>query len=510
VERVASNVATRKPSSPPQLDGYEPLELIGSGGYADVFLYQQRSPNQQVAIKVMTAQGASRDLPPDLFRTEADMMARVSSHPFIAQVFHAGVSDDGRPYLVMEYYPGENYQQRARSEQMTVGEVLRTGVQLASAVETAHRASILHRDIKPANILTSAYGDPGLTDFGIASGHGTDEGASGVSIPWAAPEAITGAATDTRSDIYSLAATVYTLLAGRSPFEVPGGDNTQLALIERVERDRVPATGRNDVPASLESILGNAMAKDPNHRPRTAADFGRQLQSVESEMKLPETRLNLIGESRVVRSRGDAFDDDATRVKGVTELEAQPAPLISGIELDDDARPPAPIRDREGMLAPAEIDKTVLRPATASDAETGEESNPKGVNKVYIAAAAVVGAVVIVAGLLFFGGGSGEGGDSASNPEADQYEVNDGINSPVAVSPPSVSKVTVTDNGDGTYTYTWDAPMAGLTYAVTPDGSTTVERISERTYDSRAKCVQVETIGESGLISAPTIGCVDG
>ncbi|MEA3502781.1 MAG: serine/threonine-protein kinase, partial [Actinomycetota bacterium] len=435
---------------------------------------------------------------------------RVSGHPFIAQVFHAGVSDDGRPYLVMEYYPGENFQQRARKEQMSVGEVLRTGVQLASAVETAHRASILHRDIKPANVLTSAYGDPGLTDFGIASGHGADEGASGVSIPWAAPEAITGAITDTRSDIYSLAATVYTLLAGRSPFEIPGGDNTQLALIERVERDRVPPTGRNDIPVSLENILANAMAKDPNHRPRTAEEFGRQLQSVESELKLPQTRLNLIGESRVVRSRADIADDDSTRVKGVAELEAQPSPLIRGIEIDDATHARRPAREREGILAPAEINETVLRPTSSTHGVAAEDPTEKRVNRVYVAAGAVAAALVLVVGLILFGGGADGVGDKAPNPEADQYEVNDGIDSPVAVSPPSVSKVAATDNGNGSYTYNWEAPMVGLTYVVTPDGSTTPERTKKTTYDSRAKCIQVETIGESGLISAATIGCVEG
>ena len=500
----------RKPSSPPHLDGYESLELIGSGGYADVFLYQQQSPSQQVAIKVMNAHGASSGLPPDLFLTEANMMARVSSHPFIAQVFDAGVSGDGRPFLVMEYYPGENYQQRARKEQMSVGEVLRTGVQLSSAVETAHRASILHRDIKPANILTSAYGDPGLTDFGIASAHDADATASGVSIPWAAPEAITGATTDTRSDIYSLAATIYTLLAGRSPFEISGGDNTQLALIERVERDRVPAIGRADVPPSFETILANAMAKDPDHRPRTAEEFGRQLQSVESEMKLPVTRLNLLGESRTVRSRDDIADDDSTRVKGVAELDAQPAPLIRGIEIGDAVPEALPQRDREGILSPTEIDATVVRPASGRDAATAQKSESNGLNRVYIAAGAVVGMLVLVAGIMLFGGGSSDATDDASFSDADQYEVNDGIDSPVAVSPPSVEKIVATDNGSGTYLFSWDAPLVGLSYAVTPDGSTTPERTEKTTFESNAKCVQVESIGDSGLISAPTIGCVDG
>ncbi len=503
-------MTTRNPTSPPVLDGYEAIELIGSGGYADVFLYQQLSPSQPVAIKVMTGDGTGSKLSSNLFQTEANTMAKVSSHPFIAQVFHAGVSNDGRPYLVMEYYPNDNFQKRARQEHMTVGEVLRTGVQLASAVETAHRAGILHRDIKPANILTSEYGKPGLTDFGIASGHGPDAGASGVSIPWAAPEAITGAATDTRSDIYSLAATVYTLLAGRSPFEISGGDNTQLALIGRIERDTVPPTGRDDVPDLLESILANAMAKNPDHRPRTAADFGRQLQSVESAMRLPETTLDLKNESRSPRSRVDAVDEDATRIKGVAELDAQASPLIRGIETSDSTRPPLPQREREGMLAPVELDETIHRPSTPATSNDETPTGDRSVKKVYLAAGAVVGVLILIAGFVLFGGGPATNRDEDSASNLDQYEVNDGVDSPVAVSPPSVEKIVATDNGNGTYTFTWDAPLEGLSYAVTPDGTSIPERIDETRFESYAKCIQVETIGKSGLISAPTIGCVGG
>lgn len=504
-------MSTRKPSSPPRIDGYEAFELIGSGGYADVFLYRQVSPDQKVAIKVMTAEGVSGALPADLFMREANMMAQVSSHPYIAQIFHAGVSDDGRPYLVMEYYPHENFQQRSRTEQMGVGEILRTGIQLASAIETAHRASILHRDIKPANILTSAYGDPGLTDFGIASGHDQSEGPDGVSIPWAAPEAIAGGTTDSRSDVYSLAATVYTMLEGRSPFEVPGGDNSQLALIDRIEREPVPSIRRHGVPASLQRILANAMAKDPNHRPRSAADFGRNLQAVEAELKLPETRLNLIGDSRAVRARGDVADDDSTRVKGVAEYEAQPTVVISKVEPISGNQPQPVDREREGMFSPADEGDTVHRSSTGVERDQATvSSDGSGARRIYIAAAAAVGAAVIIGAVAVLGGGSGGTGDGVVNSDTDQFEVNDGLDSPVAVSPPSVTSIQVTSNTDGTNTFRWDAPIEGLTYAVRPDGSTTTERIEDTYFETSAKCVQVESIGESGLISAPTIGCAEG
>ena len=505
---MSRSVASREPSSAPQIDGYRPLRVIGSGGYADVYLYRQETPSQEVAIKVLNAHHASGDLPADLFLVEANMMARVSSHPYIAQIFHAGVADDGRPYLVMEYYPGENFQQRARREQMSVGEVLRVGVQLASAVETAHRASILHRDIKPGNVLTSAYGDPGLTDFGIASGHGGEEGMAGVSIPWASPEAITGSATDTRSDIYALAATVYTLLAGRSPFEIPGGDNSQLAMMGRIERDRVAPIGRDDIPDSLESILAMAMAKDPRHRPRTAADFGRQLQSVEIEMKLPETRLNLIGEVRSARSRADA-DDDATRIKGVTELDAQPTPAIRSVSNGARVRRERPARQRVGLPSHGEIEATVVRTGDEAVATVEEQGGNSRARKLYISAAAVVGMVLIALAIMVSGHGADSTQGGGADRDADQYEVNDGIDIPTAVSPLSVSSISATRNEDGSITYTWDAPDSGLAYAVTPEGSEKPERIVGTTYVSTAACIEVESIGADGTISAPTMGCVD-
>ena len=154
----------------------------------------------------------------------------------------------------------------------TVEVVLRTVIQLACAVETAHRAGIIHRDIKPANVLVSQYGAPGLTDFGIAGRGGAavdDDDDVGVSVPWAPPEVLFGQSNgDARADVYSLAATLWQLLVGRSPFEVPGGDNTAYALMPRIRANPAPSTGRADVPVSLERLLAQAMAKDPANRPR--------------------------------------------------------------------------------------------------------------------------------------------------------------------------------------------------------------------------------------------------
>ena len=245
----------RPPAPPPALAGFTYVEVLGSGGFADVYLYEQQLPRRRVAVKVLLADrmgaGAAEQ-----FAAEANVMALLSTHPAIVTIYQAGVSDDGRPYLVMEYCSRPNLQVRSRAQAFSVAEALRVGVQVAAAVETAHRAGILHRDIKPANILVTEYNRPALTDFGIATTAGAEESSTGMSIPWSPPEAFSDQpASGVATDVYALGATVYTLLAGRSPFEQPGGRNSGADLIQRIETEPAAPLGRPDVPASLEAVL---------------------------------------------------------------------------------------------------------------------------------------------------------------------------------------------------------------------------------------------------------------
>lgn len=282
----------REPANAPQLAGYAFQRTLGSGGFADVYLYERELPRMPVAVKVLVTKHFDAQ-ERERFTQEANLMARFYSHPYIVGILSAAVAEDGRPYIVMQYYPGDNLWVRARRAPLSVIETLQIGVKIASAVETAHRAGVLHRDIKPANVLTSEFGDPGLADFGISvtKDRGSeDEGA--LSIPWSPPEAFDGdAAPDERSDVYSLAATVYTLLCGRSPFEIRGGSNNAAALMSRIERDPVRPTGRSDVPDSLERILRQALAKQPDLRHPTALAFARDLQTVEQELHLKMTPI---------------------------------------------------------------------------------------------------------------------------------------------------------------------------------------------------------------------------
>lgn len=275
---------------PPDLPGLDHVRLIGSGGFADVHLYDQRLPRRLVAVKVLR-QGAGSPSAAAAFMAEANAMARLD-HPWIVAVHSVGIAPDDRPYLVMPYYPGPSLSERAATAPLALDETLRLGVQLAGALETAHRHGVLHRDVKPGNVLTNAYGTPGLTDFGLA-GAATDPDAddAGVSVPFAPPEVLFGTASATAaSDLYSLAATLWTLLAGQSPFEAAPGES-QLALAGRIRADPVPALARAGVPETLEALLRRGLAKDPRRRPGSARAFGEELRTIESALGLPSTDL---------------------------------------------------------------------------------------------------------------------------------------------------------------------------------------------------------------------------
>lgn len=268
-------------SPAPALEGFEYVRPLGSGGQADVHLYCQRLPHRLVAVKVLRERdpAAAASLV-----AEANALAAVE-HPHIAEVYAVGVAPDGRPYLVMRHDPGATLADRAGA--VGVEEALRLGVQLSGAVATLHAAGLLHRDIKPANVLVSAYGTPILADFALAAGPDADE--AGASLPWTAPELLLGGEPATEaSEVYALAATLWTLLAGRAPYADPSGDDTPAALLRRVRAGRLGALP-GDVPDGLARLLRRALDADPSRRPASARAFGAELRALQSDLGLPRT-----------------------------------------------------------------------------------------------------------------------------------------------------------------------------------------------------------------------------
>lgn len=394
-------MARRLPSQPPVLPGFSYVHVLGSGGFADVFLYEQNMPRRQVAVKVMLSEVVN-DQVRQMFQAEANLMAQLSGHPSILTVYQAGVSADGRPYLVMELC-SSSLSERYRRERISVAEVLRIAVKIGSAVETAHRAGVLHRDIKPSNILLTAYGHPVLSDFGIAASIAVakEEDSVGLSIPWSAPEVLLDETPGSiASEVWSLGATVYSLLAGRSPFEVPGGSNSSTDLMSRIARARPQPIGRADVPASLENLLKRSMSRKPELRPATALDFVRELQVIETELGVSQTPIEVAMDEWASATVSDL--EDRTRLR--------PLPSSAGGSAPSRRRRRAAVAEVSGY-APVGTVREGSAPNRFSESRPGPMSRrQQTITWILVGAAALVvalGVTALVVLLRAAGGGSG-------------------------------------------------------------------------------------------------------
>ncbi|RKR73812.1 serine/threonine-protein kinase [Frondihabitans australicus] len=374
-------MARRLPSQPPVLPGFSHMHVLGSGGFADVFLYEQNMPRRQVAVKVMLSEVVN-DQVRQMFQAEANLMAQLSGHPSILTVYQASVSADGRPYLVMELC-SSSLSERYRRERIPVADVMRIAVKIGSAIETAHRQGVLHRDIKPSNILMTAYGHPVLSDFGIAASLGESEPTEvvGLSIPWSAPEVLRDDTSGTvASEVWSLGATVYSLLAGRSPFEVMGGANTSADLMQRIEKGRIQSIGRTDVPPSLEAALQRSMSHRPEQRQASVLELVRDFQQVESELGVAQTPIEVAVDDWALATVADL--EDRTRVRG-----SEGAPVASGARRRRR-------RSLEGSAASGGLDAGV-RNSKAIPRSTGTRPEAKSPKRSQYLAWAVIAAAFV-------------------------------------------------------------------------------------------------------------------
>ena len=374
-------MSRRLPSQPPVLPGFSYVRVLGSGGFADVFLYEQNMPRRQVAVKVMLSEVVN-DQVRQMFQAEANLMAQLSAHPSILTVYQASVSADGRPYLVMELC-SSSLSQRYRAESIPVAEVLRVAVKIGSAIETAHRAGVLHRDIKPSNILLTAYGHPVLSDFGIAAtlSESDSQQSVGLSIPWSAPEVLMDETAGTiASEVWSFAATVYSLLAGRSPFEVPGQSNGSTDLISRINRAKPQAIGRPDVPSSLERIVARGMSRKTEARQSSVLEMLLELQSVETELGFAQTPIEV------------AMDDWAIATVADREDRTQVRPVASSSASASSRR-----RARRAQLANGEYDAVGTLVRESGGRGVAGTTSPQSAGLKLITWAIVVSSVLVVA-----------------------------------------------------------------------------------------------------------------
>jgi serine/threonine-protein kinase PknK len=262
--------------------GFENARQVARGGAGVIYCCYETALGRNVAVKVLPAH--FDDDGRERFLREGYAMGGLSGHPNIVNILRVGVTESGKPYIVMPYHPADSLAVRLRREgQVPWPEALHIGVKLCGALETAHKSGTLHRDIKPANVLINDYGEPQLSDFGIAHIEGGYETATGFfsgTIDYTAPEVMTGNAATVASDVYSLAATLYALIAGSAAHGRKSGEDL-IAQYLRISTTRVPDMRPDGIPDAVCAAIENAMAIDPAERPQSASEFGRELQSAQ-------------------------------------------------------------------------------------------------------------------------------------------------------------------------------------------------------------------------------------
>jgi serine/threonine protein kinase len=272
-QRIASQV------SQTTIGGYPVVEKISTGGMGTVYKAQSLLAGQFVAIKVLANVGAADEVVRMRFAQECQV-ARNLNHPHIVRVLDYGL-DGSRPFLVMEYVDGESLGQRLeRDGRLPEAEAVRLIGQVGTALHWAHQRKLIHRDVKPDNILISASGHAKLTDLGLVKDLDGDlnltKTQSGMGTPhFMAPEQFEDARrADMRSDLYSLAATLYTAVTGQMPF---GGSSAKAVVTiykKKLANDIIPPrTLAPEVSARLESELLKALQRDRKQRHASVKEF---------------------------------------------------------------------------------------------------------------------------------------------------------------------------------------------------------------------------------------------
>src|ERR1700738_1733766 len=229
--------------------GFDDVDEVGRGGFGVVYRCTQPSLDRTVAVKVLTS-----DLDPDnldRFLREQRAMGRLSGHPHIVTILEVGTTAAGRPFIVMPYHAKDSLEALIRRHgPLDWGEAVSLGVKVAGALDAAHQVGPLQRDVKPGNILLSDYGEPQLTDFGIARITGGFQTTTGVitgSPAFTAPEVLEGATPTPQSDVYSLGATLFCAMTWHAAFERRSGEKV-VAQFLRITRAPVPELQGIDIP----------------------------------------------------------------------------------------------------------------------------------------------------------------------------------------------------------------------------------------------------------------------
>ena len=298
-----------------KLGRYDIIRVLGKGAMG--LVYEARDPNldRRVAIKTIKVENLSEEAAVEYearFKTEARSAARLQ-HPNIVSVYDSDRHGD-MAYLVMEFIQGEDLKHHLDGgKRYSLEQALGMVRELLSALEYAHRQSIVHRDVKPANLLIEADGRVKLTDFGVARIQDSSEatrtqGSMVGTLKYMSPEQVQGEPVDARADLFAAGIVLYQLLTGKRPFD---GD-TDFSIIQQIVSHTPPAPSSFNplLPPAIDSVVLRALAKRRDQRFTTAQDFAQALQEASSEASDP-TIVPPASQPR--RSGGNATDTGLQR-----------------------------------------------------------------------------------------------------------------------------------------------------------------------------------------------------
>lgn len=309
LEEIEADGPDDEPEMPVRLGAWRVLSELGRGGMGVVYLAERADGayDQQVAVKLVK-RGVDTDEVLARFRRERQILARLE-HPGIARLVDGGVSDDGRPFLVMERVEGESILDYCDRRRLGIGDRLRLFLRVCAAVEHAHRALVVHRDLKPSNILVTGDGQVKLLDFGIAKLLTPDDGEGGTALTrgtsrvftpeYAAPEQLMGEPVSTATDVYALGGVLYELLTGHVPepersivdgtvasrglptrpakVVLPTGPRRDDATTAAAARSTSPRRLSRRLEGDLDAIVLRALRPEPHRRYPTADALRRDL-----------------------------------------------------------------------------------------------------------------------------------------------------------------------------------------------------------------------------------------
>ena len=456
------------------IEGIEGAVPIGHGGFGTVYRAVQPAYRRTVAVKVLSL--PLRDEPSrSAFDKECQALGSLSSHPNIVTLHQAGVTPHSQPYLIMEYLPGGSLAARVASGPLAWSDAVVIGVKLAGALATAHRAGVLHRDVKPDNVLFSEYGEPQLADFGVARLFGATRTATGAfsgSITHAAPETLSGMSASAASDVWSLASTIATAIAGSPPFGSPTKASLQALITSILTADPIDLRSLS-TPEPVCAAVEAGLAKDSWERPSTMDAFGSSLQEAQRLVGVPVTPMTVRNAavapptplpSRLQQAesgppgpqpraetlrRGAAeglavpAPDSSPQVVGVrptaTAHETVPEPVAGPSEELSSATPVAASLPPETLVTvgkPPEEDRSAtpaggqapLRPGEPTAVAIGRTSDPRGVGgpskparsstKLRLAVTGAVIAVIVAVVAVALAGGRGSSRTRSKTPPA--------------------------------------------------------------------------------------------